>query len=48
MLADFADEGIRTGGKRVARSMSERNIGGGCHRKTTVTAMRVRDASVAQ
>ena len=45
--AELADEGIRVGGKRVARLMRSRSICGASRRKTTVTTIRDRDAKPA-
>ena len=45
--AELADEGIRVGGKRIARLMRNRSICGASRRKTTITTIRDRDAKPA-
>ena len=45
--ADLVDEGIRIGGKRIARLMRERQIKGASRRKGTITTIRDRDARPA-
>lgn len=45
--ADLKDDGIRVGGKRVARLMRIRSICGASRRKTTITTIRGRDARPA-
>jgi len=45
--AELADEGIRVGGKRVARLMRNRSICGASRRKTIVTTIRDRAAKPA-
>lgn len=45
--AELADEGIRVGGKRIARLMRNRSICGASRRKTTVTTIRDGDAKPA-
>ncbi|MBC5805013.1 MAG: IS3 family transposase [Candidatus Eremiobacteraeota bacterium] len=45
--AELADEGIRVGGKRVARLMRDRNIYGASRRKTIITTIRDRTAKPA-
>jgi putative transposase len=46
--ADLKDDGIRVGGKRVARLMRNRSICGASRRKTTITTIRDRDARPCQ
>jgi putative transposase len=45
--ADLKDDGIRVGGKRVARLMRNRSICGASRRKTTITTIRDNDARPA-